>query len=79
MFAVFGVATLIAAAVAGLALVLPVWAAALIVGVVLLAAGGIAALSGKRQIQEASPVPEQTVANVKEDIQEVRDARHDRT
>ncbi|GLP77976.1 membrane protein [Mycobacterium antarcticum] len=79
VFAVFGVATLIAAAVAGLALVLPVWAAALIVGVVLLAAGGIAALSGKRQIQEASPVPEQTVANVKEDIQEVRDARHDRT
>lgn len=79
MFAVFGVATLIAAAVAALALVLPVWAAALIVGVVLLAAGGIAALSGKRQIQEASPVPEQTVANVKEDIQEVKDARHDRT
>ncbi|BDX34774.1 membrane protein [Mycobacterium antarcticum] len=79
VFAVFGVATLIAAAVAALALVLPVWAAALIVGVVLLAAGGIAALSGKRQIQEASPVPEQTVANVKEDIQEVKDARHDRT
>ena len=32
VFAVFGVATLIAAAVAALALVLPVWAAALIVG-----------------------------------------------
>lgn len=79
VLAVFGVATLIAAVVAALALVLPVWAAALIVAVVLLAAGGIAAWSGKRQIQEASPVPEQTVANVKEDIQEVRDARHDRT
>ena len=78
-FAVFGVATLIASAVAALAIVLPVWASALIVGVVLLAVGGIAALTGKRQLQEASPVPEQTVANVKDDIHEVKDARHDRT
>jgi uncharacterized membrane protein YqjE len=76
---VFGVTTLIAAAVAGLSVVLPVWAAALIVGAVLLIAGGIAALLGKNQIQEASPVPQQTVANVKDDIQEVKDARHERT
>lgn len=76
---VFGVATLVAAVVAGLSVVLPVWLAALAVGAVLLAAGGIAALVGKSQIQAASPVPEQTVANVKEDIQEVKDARHDRT
>jgi Flp pilus assembly protein TadB len=76
---VFGVATLIAAVVAGLSVVLPVWLAALVVGAVLLAAGGITALLGKSQIQEASPVPEQTVANVKEDIQEVKEARHDRT
>ena len=79
VLAVFGVATVIAAVVAALALVLPLWAAALIVGAVLLAAGGIAALMGKKQVQEASPVPEQTVANVKDDIQEVKDARHDRT
>jgi Flp pilus assembly protein TadB len=76
---VFGVATLVAAVVAGLSLVLPVWLAALVVGAVLLAAAGITALLGKSQIQAASPVPEQTVANVKEDIQEVKDARHDRT
>jgi hypothetical protein len=76
---VFGVTTWIAAAVAGLSVVLPVWAAALIVGAVLLVAGGIAALLGKNQIQEASPVPQQTVANVKEDIQEVKEARHERT
>ncbi|MCW2731362.1 MAG: hypothetical protein JWR13_2178 [Mycobacterium sp.] len=79
VFAVFGVATLIAAAVAAISIVLPVWASALIVGAVLLAIGGIAALTGKRQVQEASPVPHQTVTNVKEDIQEVKDARHDRT
>jgi Flp pilus assembly protein TadB len=79
VFAVFGVATLIAAAVAAISLVLPVWAAALIVGVVLLAVGGVAALTGKRQVQEASPVPQRTVANVKDDIHEVKDASHDRT
>jgi Flp pilus assembly protein TadB len=78
LFAVFGVATLIAAAVAAISIALPVWAAAVIVGAVLLAVGGIAALTGKRQIQDASPVPRQTVTNVKEDIQEVKDARHDR-
>jgi Flp pilus assembly protein TadB len=76
---VFGVATLIAAAVAGLSVVLPVWLAAVIVAAILLAAGGIAALLGKSQLQDASPVPQQTVANVKDDIQEVKDARHDRT
>jgi Flp pilus assembly protein TadB len=79
VLAVFGVATLIAAVVAALALALPVWAAALIVGAVLLAAGGIAALVGKKQVQEASPLPQQTVANVKDDIQEVKEARHART
>lgn len=77
VFAALGAATLVAAAVAALALVLPVWAAAVIVGVVLLAAGGVAALIGKKQVQEASPVPERTVANVKDDIHEVKDARHD--
>jgi Flp pilus assembly protein TadB len=76
---VFGVATLIAAAVAGLSVVLPVWLAAVIVAAILLAAGGIAALLGKSQLQDASPVPQQTFANVKDDIQEVKDARHDRT
>jgi Flp pilus assembly protein TadB len=78
VLAAFGVAALIAAAVAALSLVLPVWASALIVGAVLLACGGIAALVGKRQVQEASPVPQRTVANVKDDIQEVKDARHGR-
>lgn len=79
VFAVFGAATLVAAAVSALAIVVPVWAAALIIGVALLAAGGIAAFVGKRQVQEASPVPEQTVSNVKEDIQAVQEARHARS
>jgi|SRR3954462_6818349 nitrate/nitrite transporter NarK len=76
LLAVFGLGALITAAIAALALVLDVWAAALIVAVVLLAAAGIAALVSKKQLEQASPTPERTVANVKQDINEVKEARH---
>jgi Flp pilus assembly protein TadB len=79
LLAFFGAATFITAAIAALALVLPVWAAALIVGVVLFAAAGIAALIGRNQTQEATPAAPRTVQTVKDDIQELKDARHDRT
>jgi Flp pilus assembly protein TadB len=49
LLALFGLLTLIAAAVAALALVLPVWAAALIVGAVLFASAGIAARRSPRR------------------------------
>ena len=78
LLAVLGLATFIAAAVAALALVLPVWASALIVGAALFAAAGIAALLSKKQAAEVTPAAPQTVENVKADIQEVKDARHDR-
>jgi nitrate/nitrite transporter NarK len=76
LLAVFGLGALITAAIAALALVLDVWAAALIVAVVLLVAAGIAALVSKKQLEQASPTPERTVANVKQDINEVKEARH---
>jgi hypothetical protein len=79
LLAFFGVATFIAAGVAALSLVLPVWAAALVVGVVLFIAAGIAALVGRGQAQEVTPAAPKTVETVKADIQEVKDARHDRT
>jgi len=79
LLAIFGVATLITAAIAGLAVVLDnVWAAALIVAAVLLIAAGIAALFSKKQVDEVGP-PRQTIENVQKDIEEVKDARHDRT
>jgi Flp pilus assembly protein TadB len=78
LLAILGLATFVTAAVAALALVLPLWAAALVVGVILFAAAGIAGLVSKRQIEQTTPVPEQTVASVKEDINEVKEARHDR-
>jgi hypothetical protein len=38
---------------------------------------GIGALVSKKQLDQASPTPEMTVANVKQDIHELKDA-HDR-
>jgi hypothetical protein len=77
LLAFFGLATLIAAAVGALSLVLPVWAAALIVGAALLLAAGIASLIGKKQVQQVPPEVQHVVANVKKDIDEVKEARHD--
>jgi uncharacterized membrane protein YqjE len=75
VLAFYGVAVLIAAAVLALALVLPAWLAALIVGVVVLAIAGVAALIGKRKVSEAAPaVPERTVASVKEDVAEIKES-----
>jgi len=76
LLAFFGVATVIAAAVAALSLVLPVWAAALIVGAILFIAAGIAAMVGRGQAQEVTPAAPKTVETVKADIQELKDARH---
>jgi Putative Actinobacterial Holin-X, holin superfamily III len=79
LLAFFGAASLIGAAIAALAIALPVWAAALIVGAALLSVSGIAALVSKEQADEVTPTAPQTVANVKKDVQQVKDARHDRS
>lgn len=68
--AIYGVGALVTAAIVALSLAVATWLAALIVAVVLLALAGIAALAGKRQVQQAGPpLPEQTVETVKEDVQ----------
>jgi hypothetical protein len=75
VLALYGIAVLIAAAVLGLALVLPPWLAALIVGIVVLAIAGVVALVGKKKVSEAAPVvPERTVASVKEDVAEIKES-----
>lgn len=78
LLAFFGLATFITAGVAALSLALPVWAAALVVGLVLFIAAGIAAFVGRGQAQEVTPTAPRTVETVKADIQELKDARHDR-
>ncbi len=79
VLALVGFVTLIGAAVAALSLVLEVWAAALIVAVVLFLAAGVAGLIGRRQAEEITPAVPRTVETVKDDIQEVKEARHGRT
>ena len=75
LFAFFGLAALITTAILVLDLFLPAWLAALIVGVVVLAIAGVAALIGKKKVSEAAPaVPERTVASVKEDVAEIKES-----
>ncbi|RDH74132.1 phage holin family protein [Mycolicibacterium moriokaense] len=72
---VIALMTLVAAGVAALATVLPVWAAALIVAGALLVIAGVAALLSRKQAAEISPPPRESVESVKADIKEVKDAR----
>ena len=76
VLALFGLGALIATAISALTLVLPLWASALIVAVVLFIAAGVAGLVGKKQVQQATPTPERTVENVKRDVAEVKESRH---
>jgi uncharacterized membrane protein YqjE len=73
LLAFFGIAALITTAILALALVLDAWLAALLVGLVLLGAAGIAALAGKKKVAAAAPpVPERAVQGVKDDIATVK-------
>ncbi len=69
-FGFYALGALIAAAILGLSTAVKPWLAALIIGVVLLAAAGIAALVGKNKVQQATPpVPEQATESVKTDVE----------
>ncbi len=77
VLAVYGFGVLLAAAVLALALVVPAWAAALIVAALLLAGAGVAALHGRANVQDGTPpVPEAAIENVKADLATVQEARH---
>jgi uncharacterized membrane protein YqjE len=66
---------LVATVIAALAVVLPVWAAALIVTAVLGVIAAVMALTGKREVaQTAPPTPELTVENVKADVAEIKES-----
>jgi len=61
---------LTASAVLVLAIFLPSWLAALVVGAVLAAAAYLLAKRGKEQVAKAgAPIPEQTIETVKEDME----------
>ncbi|MEU6726171.1 phage holin family protein [Nonomuraea wenchangensis] len=75
--AFYGGAALVAAVILLLALVMPAWVAAAVVGVVLLVVAAVLGLVGKNQVQRATPpVPEETIASVKADIDMVKERAH---
>jgi CHASE3 domain sensor protein len=79
-FAVAGVVAFIAAillafaAAWGLAELIPVGLGFLVVGVLLLAVAGVAFVQGKAKLARVSPVPEQTVETVKQDVETAKDS-----
>ncbi len=75
--AFYGVGCLLACAIIAISGVVSAWLAALIVGAALLAVAGLAALLGKQRMRKASPpLPEQAVADVKADVEEIRERAH---
>ena len=78
LLALYGVGVLLATVILALALAMDAWLAALIVAVVLFVAAGVAALLGKKRVEEAAPpVPTMAVENLKRDVDAVRHP-HDR-
>ncbi|MFF1370496.1 phage holin family protein [Streptomyces virginiae] len=74
---VLALQALVATCIAVLALVLPVWASALIITAVLGIVAAMAALAGKKQIDRAGPpAPEQTIDSVKADLAEIKEKAH---
>jgi len=75
VLALYGVGASIATLIIVLDLFLPLWLAALIVTVALFVVAGILALLGKNQVTKATPPePQEAVASVKADVDEVKQA-----
>jgi hypothetical protein len=71
--ALYGGAAFALAAGIALALVWPAWLAAIVVGVLLFAVAGIAALAGRSMIRRAMPpIPDETIEHAREDAQALR-------
>ncbi|MER6468795.1 phage holin family protein [Streptomyces collinus] len=68
---------LVATVIAAIAVALPVWAAGLIVTAVLGLVAAVMALTGKKEVSQASPpAPEETIENVKADVAEIKESAH---
>ena len=70
----FGFAALVATAIIALSYAVEPWLAALIVAILLLVVAAVLALAGKKALQQGlPPVPERTQANVKRDVEAVKE------
>jgi hypothetical protein len=73
LLALYGLGFLFAAGMEGLATVMPVWLAALIVGLVLvLVAGGLAFVGVKQLQRGVPPTPTTAVESIKEDVETIK-------
>ena len=76
LLAFFGLGVLISAAVLALALVIPAWAAAMVVALLLLVLAAVVALLGKNRVGKATPPkPERAIEGLKEDLATVKGQR----
>lgn len=74
LVAFYGVGCLLASAIIAIAGTLAAWLAALIVGAALLAVAATTALLGKSRLQKAAPpVPQEAVASIKTDVEEIKE------
>lgn len=62
-----GLLAIVAAVIVGLAALMPLWASALLVGLVLAGIGGGLAMKGMNNLKAVNPVPNETVESLKED------------
>lgn len=74
LVAFLGVMALVASATIALAEVVPIWAAPLIVGSVLVALGAVLVWQGKRSLESTSLEPTETKRRVERDVAAVRSA-----
>ncbi len=78
LIAIFAVAALFAAffllltIVYALSIVIPNWAAALLVSIVLAIVGGVALSAGLKRFKQVHPTPERTVETIKENVEWVK-------
>lgn len=73
VFAFFATGVLVAAAILGLAVVLPGWLAALIVGVLLLVIAGVLIAVGIGQLKRGTPpAPTETIKSVQRDVRGIK-------
>lgn len=74
-FLFFALGCFVAAGIAGLAVVWPVWLSALVVGVGLLALAAAAILAGIMLIKRGNPVPEETLHRIEGDVHAFSEVR----
>ena len=77
LIALYGIACLLASAIAAISMKVHVWLAALIVGAAVLAVAGAAAQLGRSRMKKSTPpLPEQAMSSVRADINEVKAKAH---